>query len=295
MTPETSSLLARAGLVSLQVLAAVWVYQEGARRGKPAWAWALAVAVAAPLAFPAYVLLVRPVQPQWDGPEVLAVAVLGLVAVPFGISLVLGPWFGFPTVAAVVLAQSAALLAGCGQVLRRRGLAWGALGVTAAGAPRALTLGLLVALPVVAAVHYVVQPAAVHLLGLVIGHDEARALAELEQYANPLVRVLPPLTDWPRVVLFAVLVTGLVPVAEEVFFRGLVYRAVRRVLHPAPAAVLTGLLFAAVHLQVTNFLPIAVLGWAFAVAVERTGSVVTSMAMHSVNNLVALVAAYGHR
>lgn len=288
-------MLARAGLVSLQVLAALWVYQDGARRGQPAWVWVLGVAVAAPLAFPAYVLFVRPAQPEWDGPEVLAVGVLGLVAVPLGTSLVLGPWLGFRMVAAVVVAQSAALLAGCGQVLRRRGLAWRAVGVAAAGAPRALALGLLAALPAVAAVHYVVQPAAVHLLGLVIGHDEARALAELERYANPLVQVLPPLTDWPRVALFAMLVTGLVPVAEEVFFRGLVYRVARRALRPAQAAVLTGLLFAAVHLQVTNFLPIAVLGWAFAVAVERTGNLATSVAMHSVNNLVALVAAYGLR
>lgn len=288
-------MLARAGFVALQVLAAVWVYQDAARGARPGWWWGLAVAVAAPLAFPAYVLLARPAPREWDGAEILAVAVFALVAVPLGASLLLGPWFGFEAVGAVVVAQSAALLAGCGQVLRRRGLRWAALGLTGAGVGRAAALGLAAAFPVVAAVHYVVQPASVYLLGLVIGHDRARALAELEQYANPLVQVLPPLADWPKVVLFAALVGGLVPVAEEVFFRGLVYRAARRAWGPAQAAVLTGLVFAAVHLQVANFLPIAVLGWAFALAVERTGSVVTSVAMHSLNNLVALVVAYGQR
>ncbi|MDR7540583.1 MAG: CPBP family intramembrane glutamic endopeptidase, partial [Armatimonadota bacterium] len=144
-------------------------------------------------------------------------------------------------------------------------------------------------------VHYAVQPAAVYLLGLVMGQERARTLAELEQWSNPLVQAMPPLSDWPAVALFAALVCGLVPLAEEVFFRGLAYQAARRRLHPGWAAGLVALAFAAVHLQVVNFLPIAVLGWAFAVAVERTGSLVPAVAMHAVNNLVALVVAYTQR
>jgi membrane protease YdiL (CAAX protease family) len=292
---EVLGVVARAGLVALQLLAAVWVYQDAARRSRTAWWWGFAVAAAGPVSFPAYVLLARPPEEDWGAAELLAVAVLGLVAAPLLASLALGSWVGLGAVAGVVVAQSGALLAGCWQVLRRRGLSWRSVGLGRQGSLRWAGLGLLAGIPLVAAVHYAVQPAAVYLLGLVIGHDRARALAELEQYSNPLVQAIPPLRDWPAVALFAVLVCGLVPLAEEVFFRGLVYRAARHRLPWGWAAVLTGLLFAGVHLQVANFLPIAVLGWAFAAAVERTGSLVPAVAMHGVNNLVALVVTYTQR
>lgn len=286
---------ARAALVALQVAAAVWVYQDARRWSRAAWWWGLAVAAGGPVAFPAYVLLARPAEERWGVADVLAVACFGLVVVPLVAALAAGPWTGLAPVAATVVAQSGALLVGCWGVLKRRGLGWTALGLSARGALRRAAGGAVVAVPVVAAVHYAVQPAAVYLLGLVVGHERARLLAELEQWSNPLVRVLPPPGDWPAVALFAALVCGLVPLAEEAFFRGLAYRAARWVLPAGPAAGVVALAFAAVHLQLVNFLPIAVLGWAFAVAVERTGSLVPAVVMHAVNNLAALVVAYAQR
>ncbi len=295
MGSEILGTVARTGFLALQLLAAVWVYRDASRWSRAAWWWGFAVAAAGPISFPAYVLLARPSEEDWGAAELLAVAVFGLVAVPLLASLALGPWVGLAAVTGVVVAQSGALLAGCWQVLRRCGVSWQGVGLARERSLRWAGLGLLAGIPVVAAVHYAVQPAAVYLLGLLIGHERARALAELEQYSNPLVQAIPPLGDWPAVVLFAVLVCGLVPLAEEVFFRGLLYRAARRRLSWGRAALLTSLVFAAVHLQVANFLPIAVLGWAFAVAVERTGSVLPAVAMHGVNNLVALVVTYGQR
>lgn len=285
----------RLGLLSLQVLAAVWVYQDARWWSRRAWWWGLLVAAGGPVAFPAYVLLFRPAAREWGLAEVLAVAAFGLLVVPLAASLLVGPWAGLAFVATAVLGQSAALLGGCWQVLRRSGQTWAAVGLSGAGVARQGALGVVLAAPVVAAVHYGVQPAAVYLLGLVVGHERARMLAELEQWSNPLMQAMPPLRDWPAVLLFAALVCGVVPLAEEVFFRGLVYRAARRRLQPWQAAGLVAVAFAAVHLQVVNFLPIAVLGWAFAWAAERTGSLVPSVAMHAANNLVALVVAYAQR
>lgn len=286
---------ARAALAVLQLAAALWVYQDAARWSGRAWWWGLAVAAAGPVAFPAYVLLFRPAAERWGAAEVLAVACFGLVVVPLGTGLAVGPWTGLVPVAVTVVAQSAALVAGCWMVLRRRGQTWSSVGLSARGAGRWAALGALASVPLVAAVHYAVQPASVYLLGLLVGHERARLLAELEQWSNPLVRVMPPRGDWAAVALFAVLVCGLVPFAEEVFFRGLVYRAARWRFPPRSAAALVALAFAAVHLQVVNFLPIVVLGWAFAVAVERTGSLVPAVVMHAVNNLVALVVTYAQR
>ncbi len=293
--PETLGGLTRAALAALQLAAAVWTYQDAAGWCRRAWWWGLAVAAAGPVAFPAYVLLVRPPKNPWGAAEALAVAAFGLVAVPVAVSLVTGPWLDLRAVAAVVVAQSVALLAGCWQVLRRAGVSWAQLGLAGPRALRCAGTGFLVGLPLVAVVHYAVQPAAVYLLGLVVGHDRARALAELEQWGNPLVQAMPPLENWPAVVGFAVLVCGLVPLAEEAFFRGVVYGAAQPALGPRWAPAFTGLVFAAVHLQVTNFLPIAVLGWVFAVSVQRTGSLLPAVVMHGMNNLVALAVAYGQR
>ena len=295
MRPETFGLSIRAVLLALQLVAALWVYQDARGHTRAAWWWGLAVAAGGPVAFPLYVLLARPPARFWGFPEVLAVACFGLLVVPVVATLVVGPLVGFGAVAAVVTAQSAALLSGCGQVLRRHGQSWSGLGLFRHGALRWAAVGGLAAVPLVGVVHYAVQPAAVYLLGLLVGHERARLLAELEQWANPLVQALPALADWPAVALLAVLVGGVVPLAEEAFFRGLVYRAARQHLSPLPAGLAVAAAFAAVHLQVVNFLPILVLGWAFAVAVERTGSLVPAVVMHAANNLVALVVAYAQR
>jgi membrane protease YdiL (CAAX protease family) len=286
------------GMAVGQLAAAVWVYRDATRWTRAAWWWGLSVAALAPVFFPLYVLAARP-RPEgaegWGVAEVLAAGVLGLLAVPALASLVIGSWLSPGRVAWLVLAQSVALGGACAAVVWRSGGSWATVGLDT---PRWRRLGLaslVAAVPLVAAVHYVVQPASLYLLGLAVGHEQARALAELEQWSNPLVRALPPLQEVPQVAVFAVLVCGAVPLAEEWFFRGLLYPVVRRRTGPGLAAVATGLVFGAVHLQVVNFLPIAVLGVAFAVSVERTGSLVPAVVMHAANNLAALVVAYVQR
>ncbi len=281
-----------------QLVAAVWVYRDAARWTRAAWWWGLSVAAFAPVFFPLYVLGVRP-RPErtgsWGVAEVLAAGIVGLLAVPALTSLAVGPRLAPGPVAGLVLAQSAALAGACAVVVWRSGGSWTTVGLELARWRRLGLGSLLAAVPLVAAVHYVIQPASVYLLGLAMGQEQARALAELERWSNPLVRALPPRQNLPQVVLFAVLLCGAVPFAEEWFFRGLLYPVVRRQTGPRFAAVATGLMFAAVHLQVVNFLPIAVLGVAFAVSVERTRSLVPAMLMHAVNNAAALVVAYMQR
>lgn len=287
-----------AAVAAGQLAAAVWVYRDAARWSRAAWWWGLACAALAPVAFPLYVLAARP-RPEgtegWGFAEVLAAGVLGLMTVPALASLALGSRFGPGVVLGLVLAQSAALVGACAAVVWRSGGSWDTVGLEAVKWRRLALPSVLAAVPVVAAVHYGVQPASVYLLGLALGHEQARALAELEQWSNPLVRALPPLRDVPRVALFALLVCGAVPLAEEGLFRGLLYPVVRRRAGAGVAALTTGLLFGAVHLQVVNFLPIAVLGVAFAVSVERTRSLVPAVVMHAANNAAALVVAYAQR
>lgn len=80
------------------------------------------------------------------------------------------------------------------------------------------------------------------------------------------------------------------PVFEEVFFRGILYTALRRRLRPLAAILTSGLLFALVHPQLPlGFFPIWILGIGFAWMVELRRSLVPSVVAHMLNNAAALV------
>ncbi len=81
------------------------------------------------------------------------------------------------------------------------------------------------------------------------------------------------------------------PIAEEVFFRGVVYTAIRRRLSRWPAIILSGAIFSGLHTNVIGFLPIMVLGGLLAYLYERTGSLVSPLAVHVLHNTFLMVLA----
>lgn len=86
----------------------------------------------------------------------------------------------------------------------------------------------------------------------------------------------------------ALLVGALLPaICEELSFRGYVLGALRP-LGPTAAVILTGLLFGALHLSLVRLVPLALLGMLWALAVQRSGSILPGMVMHLLNNGIAL-------
>ena len=92
--------------------------------------------------------------------------------------------------------------------------------------------------------------------------------------------------------MLAVLVGLIVPIGEEMFFRGLTYGALRRMLNRHAAVLISAAFFAAAHLEPVEFLPILILGVILAYLYDYTGSLVPGMIAHSVNNLAALMLFY---
>jgi uncharacterized protein len=88
-----------------------------------------------------------------------------------------------------------------------------------------------------------------------------------------------------------ILVIVIAPVAEEFFFRGFFYRALRSRFRIATAALIDGVVFGAVHFtgsDTLQILPIlAVLGFVFCLVYERTGTLFAPIALHTVNNTIA--------
>lgn len=78
------------------------------------------------------------------------------------------------------------------------------------------------------------------------------------------------------------------PVCEEVFFRGVVFQGMRKRLRTGGAIAGSAALFGLMHGIGTHGLVAAFLGVVCAVAVLRSRSLVTSMMVHSANNLAAL-------
>jgi uncharacterized protein len=89
------------------------------------------------------------------------------------------------------------------------------------------------------------------------------------------------------------MVICIAPIAEEFFFRGFFYRALRSRFSILGAAALDGLLFGVIHYDFSGadalliLPPLAVLGFIFCLVYERTGSIYPTIALHSLNNAIA--------
>jgi membrane protease YdiL (CAAX protease family) len=82
------------------------------------------------------------------------------------------------------------------------------------------------------------------------------------------------------------------PLVEEIFFRGFLYPGLREKYGWIPAALISAVLFAAVHLHPIIMPPIFLLGLLFAYLYERTESIWPGVIMHFATNTLGLIAAY---
>src|SRR5207247_218112 len=88
----------------------------------------------------------------------------------------------------------------------------------------------------------------------------------------------------------AVLVCVLAPIAEEFFCRGYFFTALRSWKGVWPAAVITGLVFGAIHVRsapAPYLVPLAVFGFLLCLLYWRTGSLYPCIVLHALNNSLA--------
>jgi uncharacterized protein len=95
---------------------------------------------------------------------------------------------------------------------------------------------------------------------------------------------------------FFVVATLLVPAAEEVLFRGGLFRYLRNRMPRWAAVTSTSVVFAALHVQwsdhmagLPSLLPLVVLAAVFCIAYERTGSIATPIVAHALFNLNMII------
>jgi len=94
-----------------------------------------------------------------------------------------------------------------------------------------------------------------------------------------------------NVVILVMVLTVLGPLGEEFLFRGYIFRALRNWRGLWPAAITTGVLFAATHvgwLPLALAVPATVFGIAMCLLYHWTGSLYPCIAVHAIGNSIAL-------
>ena len=107
-----------------------------------------------------------------------------------------------------------------------------------------------------------------------------------EEYAEQ-IRELKPEGAFQFVVTLVGLCL-LVPVAEEMVFRGMIQRIFTRNMGPLAGVLLAGAIFGAVHLNAHLLISITAFGWFLGFLFEATGNLVYPMVAHAIFNGVAL-------
>ena len=117
----------------------------------------------------------------------------------------------------------------------------------------------------------------------------APQLRELTEQMSA-TQILDQLRHQPVALIPMVLIIGIIgPIAEEVFFRGFAYRALKQRFGLWPGVVLSGLFFAAIHGNPAALLPIFFIGMVLAVVYERTGNLAAPIGLHCANNLLVVL------
>ena len=99
--------------------------------------------------------------------------------------------------------------------------------------------------------------------------------------------------DGQNVILLVAVTCVLGPVAEEVIFRGIIFRRARAYLGPVGGAIVSALLFGLYHANVVQFIYAAAAGMLFALWYHESGSLKICAAAHAAMNLWAVLLSRG--
>ena len=226
---------------------------------------------------------------RWNWREILAIIFLTIIIVLLGsfvlyklYELVAGSansdyYFLINSALPAALEAAAILISVYLIGIRRNGLTWQAVGLTPVSRNWqiiAVLLGLLI-LPSVGLIAMMIQL----VLGLPLG--------------NPQLEFL--LTDnisIPGVLIMLVFGGVIVPIAEEIFFRGLLYSWLRQNLKIWPAILISSALFGVLHGEISiagaTFLMGIILAWIY----EKSTSLWPAISIHIINNSIKLLVLY---
>jgi membrane protease YdiL (CAAX protease family) len=128
------------------------------------------------------------------------------------------------------------------------------------------------------------------IIGLIVQQWFGGGLEGMQSRLNLLLASEP---SWPGFLVTMLGAGFLAPVAEELFFRGFFYTALRQRFGIAAAAAISSLAFAVGHIDALGVVAASlIMGVVLALAYEYTRSLWVAIAIHSFNNSLATVLLY---
>jgi membrane protease YdiL (CAAX protease family) len=98
-------------------------------------------------------------------------------------------------------------------------------------------------------------------------------------------------TTWYLLILNLVLAGILAPIVEETLFRGVIFGSLQAYFGKWTAAVLSAVIFSALHFQAYGFFPRFMLGMVLVYLYDKYKSLYPAIALHGLNNIVAILIA----
>ena len=111
----------------------------------------------------------------------------------------------------------------------------------------------------------------------------------IQQEAQKQLKDLPTNASDPLLVLVVFVLLILVPVSEEMLFRGIAYVALRDRFGKIGGLLLSAIFFASLHGLVFHFVPLFLLGLGLAYLYERTHSLIPCIVAHFLINFAAMI------
>lgn len=223
---------------------------------------------------------------MWQGVDVLIMSLATVAGMGIGAAALFAPFVSTGQLSggqalpaaftlSILAVQAAAMLGAVWLLgLKRRNYRWADLGLTPTSPS---WIAAAVAIFVVLRLFTVALSVLLAQLG--VQSMQAQALA-------------PGMTAFPGAIGMMFLAGVAVPIAEEIFFRGVVYRWLRDKWGVAVGAIVSGVVFGLVHFEPATVIPAVLLGIALALVYERSRSLWPPILIHILNNTLALALLY---
>lgn len=125
---------------------------------------------------------------------------------------------------------------------------------------------------------------------VVIAANVAQQILPNAGGGNPILRLILESRGWIAQALFLLVVSVMAPIFEEFLFRGFLLTSLSTYMPMGAAIALSAVAFAAVHLNLSDFLPLTVLGVVLGITYSRSRNLLAPILLHSLWNTGSLTA-----
>ncbi len=130
------------------------------------------------------------------------------------------------------------------------------------------------------------------IFSLPFGQDILQAMKELFDMLEASTLRLVTAYSFVEFLAIVVVIAVTPAICEEFLFRGFVLSNFEKVSKRTAAIIFSGLLFALFHFHPFNLIPLAILGVYLSFTVVHSGSIITAIVCHFINNFISAVAVY---